>query len=411
MKKLLALLLALVLIVGLAACATPPAQPTPTPATPTPAPTNGDDNGDDNGDEPAELRVIQLGGLAPLTGGFTEFGQGFAAAWQMAIEDINAAGGTTNGFTFEITVEDSRSEPGESANLASRFAENPNIMAILGDFSSGACMAAAPIVDEAGIVMISPTASHPDFAPMSPFTFGIMGLQSGEAPWYARQIVQRYIGAETVAVIHLNTDWGVASFGFFEEEANEIGLEIVEVVSHAEEEMDFTALVARMRAADPDLVVILGQGTVADIINAIRGVGWDVDISALGPGTSAQILELAGANAEGLIVPTPFFFDPLNPELVEWSNRFVAITGFEPTVHPATAYDTMMLIARAVEMIGDGEVTRQAIRDNLAIIDDVVGITGHIRFNPTGDLFREYLIAGVVNGEWVLLEDFGFADR
>jgi len=410
LKKLLALLLVLVLVAGLVACNTTPAEQTPTPtpaATPTP-PANG---GEENGEEPDELRVIQLGGLAPITGGFTEFGQGFDAAWHMAIEDINARGGTSNGYTFEITVVDSRGEPGESAALASRFAEDQNILAILGDFSSGACMAAAPIVDEAGIVLISPTASAPAFAPMSDWTFGIMGLQSGEAPWYARQIVQRYIGAETVAVIHLNTDWGVASFNYFELTAYEIGLEIVEVVDHAEEEMDFSALVSRMRAADPDLVVILGQGTVADIINSIRGVGWDVPISALGPGTSAQIIELAGENAEGLIVPTPFFFDPLNPALVAWADRFESVTGFAPTVHPATAYDTMMLIARAVEMIGDGEVTREAIRDNLAIIDDVVGITGHIRFNPTGDLFREYLIAGVQNGEWVLLEDFGFADR
>ena len=412
-KKALALLVALVLVAGLAACngdAPPPPSDQGTqnqgganPVTPGP--------GGQDGGAAGELTVLQIGVMAPLTGTNSEFGIGFEVAMQMAVDDINARGGTSNGYTFELIVRDTRGEPMESADTAREFADDPNIMAILGDFTSGSSMAAAPIVDEAGIVLLSPTASSPEFAPMSDFTFGIMGLQSGEAPWYAEFIIQRFLGKSTVGVIYVNSDWGISSFTHFEARAEAIGLDIVEAVNYVPDEMDFSALITRLRAADPEVVVILDQGAVPLIINQIRGVGWDVPLSALGPGTSAQLLEQAGENAEGLVVPSPFFFDPENPQLVEWAQRFESRAGFAPTVHPASAYDTVMLIAAAVEAIGDGEVTRQAIRDNLAVIDQEVGITGPIRFNPTGDLYREYLIAGIVNGEWVLLEGFGFADR
>ena len=355
--------------------------------------------------------TLQLGVLAPLTGVNSEFGRGFDVGMRMAVDDINARGGTSNGYTFELTVRDSRGEPMQSADLAREFADDPNIMAILGDFTSGSCMAVAPIVDEAGLILLSPTASSPEFAPMSDYTFGIMGLQSAEAPWFAEYIIQRYLGKSNVGVIYVNSDWGLSSFSHFERRAGEIGLNIVEAVNYVPDEMDFSALITRLRAANPEVVVMLDQGAVPLIINQVRGTGWDVQLAALGPGTSAQILEQAGANAEGLVVPSPFFFDPENPELMEWKSRFEGRAGFSPTIHPACAYDTVMLVAAAVEAIGSGQVTRQAIRDNLANINQEVGLTGLIRFNPTGDLFREYLIAGVSDGEWVLLEGFGYANR
>jgi branched-chain amino acid transport system substrate-binding protein len=330
---------------------------------------------------------------------------------RMAVDDLKARGGTSNGYTFELNVRDSRGEPMQSADAAREFADDPNIMAILGDFTSGSCMAIAPIVDEAGLVLLSPTASSPQYAPMSDYTFGIMGLQSAEAPWCAEFIVQRYLGKSNVGVIYVNSDWGISSFSHFERRAKEIGLNILEAVNYVTDEMDFSALITRLRAVNPEVVVILDQGAVPLIINQIRGAGWDVQIAALGPGTSAQLLEQAGANAEGLVLTSPFFFDPENPKLMEWKSRFEERAGFSPTIHPACAYDTVMLIATAVEAIGSGEVTRQAIRDNLANINQEVGMTGLIRFNPTGDINREYLIAGVVDGQWAVLEGFGYSSR
>ena len=94
----------------------------------------------------AEGGTIKLGVLAPLTGTNAEYGKGFQIAMQMAVDKINADGGV-KGKKFELSVKDSKGDQKESSDLARQFADDDEIMAILGDFTSGCCMANASIVD------------------------------------------------------------------------------------------------------------------------------------------------------------------------------------------------------------------------------------------------------------------------
>jgi len=353
--------------------------------------------------------TIKLGVLAPLTGTNAEYGRGFQVAMQMAVERINAGGGV-NGRMLELVVRDSKGDPRESSDLARQFGDDESIYAILGDFTSGASMANAPIVDAAGIVQISPTASHPDYTSMSPYTFGIMGRQDSEAPFFAQHLIYRHMGVRNVGVMYINSDWGQSAFGHFQTAANSIGLNIPVAVNYVQDERDFSSLITRLRAT-PNLeaIVLMDQGAVPQIINQIRGAGWNIPLTTLGPGTSQQILDLSGANAEGLLLSTPFFFDEDNPELMGWKNEFVSRAGFQPTVHPACAYDTVLLIAEAIRASGNN-VSRSSIRENLQNID-FVGLTGPIRFNPSGDITRQYLISGVEDGRFVVKAGFEFANE
>ncbi len=358
-------------------------------------------------EEATDSSVIKLGVLAPLTGTNAEYGKGFEVGMQMAIDKINASGGV-NGYTLELVVRDSKGDQKESSDLARQFADDSSIYAILGDFTSGCCMANAPIVDAAGLVQLSPTASNPDYAGMSDYTFSIMGRQDGEAPFFAKYIIQKYLGLNKVGVIYINSDWGASSYSNFKAEADRIGLNIVSSVSYVQDEKDFSSLITRLRAADPEVVLILDQGAVPQIINQIRGAGWNVQLATLGPGTSEQLLDLAGRNAEGLVLSTPFFFDEDDADLMAWRSEFVAKAGFEPTIHPVCAYDTVYLIAAAIEASGSNQITRQSIRDNLAKVS-IDGVSGPLKFNPTGDLTREYMICAVENGKYVVKAGFDYA--
>ena len=110
-----------------------------------------------------------------------------------------------------------------------------------------------------------------------------------------------------------------------------------------------------------------------------------------------------------IIVTSPFFFDPDNAELTAWKDRFVELAGFQPTVHPACAYDTIMLIANAVSQI-EGEVTREAICEKLTGME-YNGVTGRIKFNENGDITRDYMICGTKDGAWVVLEGFEYGQE
>ncbi len=170
---------------------------------------------------------IHIALSAPLTGNFAEYGQNFQKAIDLAVEWINAAGGV-KGRPLVIVTGDSKADPKDAAALAQKFTSDSRIVAEIGDFSSTACLAAQPIYDRAGMVQLSPTASHPDFAPGSVWSFGIVGTQAGEGPFMARYAVQT-LGKKRIAVLHINNDWGIVSKDLFVKAAKEMGAEVIAV--------------------------------------------------------------------------------------------------------------------------------------------------------------------------------------
>ena len=351
--------------------------------------------------------TIKLGGLAPLTGSYAEYGKGFQIGWEMALEDIGEGG--ANGHTLEIEVKDSQGDAVVSSTLATDYAEDDDILAILGDFTSGSCKADAEIVDRYGLTLLSPTASASDYAAMSPYCFSIMGRQDGEAPFLATYVLKKYLGVSKVAVVRVDSDWGQSCFDNFKIRADQEGLEVTEE-KYSASENDFSSIITKVKATNPDVLVVMDQGEpVAKIFNAADAAGWEIQHVALGPGTSEQVVGML-TDPANIIVTSPFFFDPNDAELNAWRERFVEKAGFEPTVHPACAYDTMMLIKTAIEKIGDAPVTREAIKDALTGME-MTGVTGRITFGPDGDITRDYMICGTENGKWVVLKGFDFVNE
>lgn len=356
-----------------------------------------------------EADSVKVGVLAPLTGANAEFGKGFEVAMTMAMEEVNAAGGI-NGKTLELVFQDSKGDAKESSDLCRQYVDNEDIVAVLGDFTSTACMADAPIVKEAEMAILSPTASNPAFTEMNDCTFGIIGKQDADSRYYAHYVLQEYAGADNVGIIYIESDWGNAAMSNFVDEAGKIGLNIVEMASFVQDEKDFSSIITKMKAANPDHIAIMDQGATSQIINQIRTSGWDVSLSTNGPGTSQQLIDLCGENCEGLLLTTPFFFDPENEKEMAWRDEFTERAGFAPTVHSVNAYDCALLISEAIRQCGD-DITRENVRDKLAAIDFSGGLTGQIKFDETGSLDRRYIICEIVDGEYVKRAGFDYPEQ
>lgn len=342
---------------------------------------------------------IKVGVLAPLTGGMAEFGKTYEVAMTMALEDINEAGGI-NGRELQLVFEDSKGDQNQSAELASKFADDDEIVAILGDFSSGCAMAAAPICDEEEIVLFSPTASNAGFAVMSDWAFQIAGLASYEGSYAATYEVGKYAGAKNVAVFYMNTDFGVSIVDNFTNAAEEIDMNIVFCEGYADTETDFSALITKAQAANPDHVLIVDQTSISNVINQIRGIGWDVPITMLGPSTSQQVIDLCGENCEGILTTVSVYYAESDPAAYAFAQEFKERAGFGATVMAGFAYDATIILAEAIAACGD-DISRAAIRENLAKTDDTY-LTGPIKFSENGDIVRKYLICEVVDGEYVI---------
>jgi len=322
----------------------------------------------------------------------------------MAVDEINAQGGLL-GKQIEVVVMDSKGDPKEAATIAQKFVQDKGIVAEIGDFTSTCCLAAAPIYERYGMVQLSPTSSHPDFAPSGEYMFGIVGTQDAEGPFNVKYIAQDYLGLKSVAVIYINNDWGHVTKDRFVKAADENGLKVTIEQSFLEGERDYSAILTKIRDTSPEGIYVAAMYNEAALIcRQIKKMGWDVKLLAPSSVFSAKLLELGGDAVEGLVTNTFFALNDPDPRVQAFIAEFRKRAGRDPNLHAACAYDSMMILADAIRRAGTTD--RAAIRDALAETKDFPGITGSITFTEVGDVVRKYKVMVVENGQWAIKRDY-----
>ena len=338
---------------------------------------------------------------APLTGNYAEYGQNWQKAMNLAVGWLNAAGGI-NGRPLELVYNDSKSDPKDAAALAQKYTSDPKFVAEIGDFTSTACMAAQPIYDKAGMVQLSPTASHPKFAPGSIWSFGIIGTQAGEGPFMAGYAVQK-LGKKKIAVLYINNDWGIATKDYFVKPAKEMGADILAIESFFETDKDFTGVLTKLRGYKPELLYIPSMyNEMALIAKQREKLGW-TDVLLSGPGSlySPKLLEIGGTSVNGLYTSAVFFPKDPRPEVQKFVKGYEEKYKSTPNMFAAIAYDGANLLAETIRKAG---TNRKAIRDELAKTKDFVGVTGKIAFTEQRDVVKDYRYLVIKNGEFILYE-------
>jgi branched-chain amino acid transport system substrate-binding protein len=276
-------------------------------------------------------------------------------------------------------------------------------VAQIGDFTSTCSLAAQPIYHKAQMVQLTPTSTHPDFAPGSPYSFSIAGKQTEEGPFMARFAIET-LNKTRIAFMYVNNDWGIAMRNNFVREAERLGAEIIAEEAYFDGTTDFTAILTKFRALEPDLLYLASMYNDGALINKQREkLGW-TDVTVMGAGSlySPKFLELGGEAVEGVYTSCVFFPDDPRPEVQQFVTGFEARYDQTPNVFAAVAYDSMNLLAEAIRRAG---TDRQAIRDALAQIEDFPGVTGKITFSEDGDIVKAYRKMYVKNGEFRLYSE------
>ncbi len=344
----------------------------------------------------AKDEFIYIALTAPITGDYAEYGNNFKKSVEMGMDLINQNGGIL-GKQLKVIVGDSKGDPKESSTLAQKFISDDKIVAEIGDFTSTCCLAAQPIYDQVGMVQLSPTSSHPDFAKGSKYSFGIIGTQAGEGPFMA--LMTNELGFKKVAVLYVNNDWGIVTNKYYSNALKEYGIEVVDREFYFDGERDFTAVLTKLKNSNPDMLFIASMYNDGALINKQREkLGWDVPV--LGPGSlySPKLIELGGEAVEGLY--TTVVFHPKNPkpEIQAFVSEFVKRYETTPNMFAAVAFDAINLLADAIERAGSTD--REAIREAIAATKDFPGVTGKITFTEVGDVMKEYTRVQVKNGEF-----------
>ena len=338
---------------------------------------------------------ILLGVSGPLTGPNAQYGAQWKQGFDLALDEIHAAGGI-NGRKLAYNFEDSQSDPRQSVAIAQKFVSDPRIVMELGDFSSPASMAASPIYQRAGLVQFGFTNSHPDFTKGGDFMWSTSVSQADEQPLLALYAV-RHLGLKKLAVLHQNTDWGRTSRDYFVNAAKGYGADVVITEGYIADDRDFRSTLVRVRDANPDgLILISYYSDGALIARQARQVGLKQTICAASSVYSPKFLELGGEAVEDVHLGTRYFPQDPRPEVRKFIDGFKAkYGGQEPDAFNAYAYDAMNMAAAVLRI---GGTDRRAIRDAFAKVRDVpMVIFGSATFDV-----ESRRIKGAMNAELVI---------
>ncbi|MEA2594708.1 MAG: branched-chain amino acid transport system substrate-binding protein [Thermomicrobiales bacterium] len=342
---------------------------------------------------------VRYGVSGPLSGTAAEYGRIWKKGFDLALEEINGAGGL-QGRLIELKYEDSQADPKQSVPIAQKFVNDSSILAELGDFASPASMAASPIYERGKLVQFGFTNSHPDFTKGGEYMFSPSISQIQDATYLAQLAVER--AGKKQAVLYRNTDWGKISSDIYVKELEARGGEAVLVDNYLETEKDFRTLLAKVRDANPEsLTLIAYYNDGALIVQQAKDVGITVPIVAIGSCYSPQFIELGGDSTEGVLLATSFFPTDPRPEVQTFVTAYKTKYNETPDLFAAGAYDAVKIVAWATEK---GGFTREGIREALDTGVDIPSIIhGPFTFNDERrvDEVKEVAIK-VEGGQFVL---------
>lgn len=345
----------------------------------------------------AAQETVRFGVSAPITGNQAQYGTDIRSGIELAIEQLNQEA-FLPGTTFEMVVEDSKSDPKEAANVAQKFASSGDVLAVVGDFSSTACLAAAPIYQRAGILMMTPTASHPDVTKTGDYIFRTTPIASFEAGVVTDWAVD--LGSKKVGIIGRNDDYGRSYGQVFREQAEAAGMEVVAEEYLNAADKDFKPLIASMRSSAPDTVLLaLFQVEAAQLFQQAREMGfaptWLSGASLFNP----QLIDLAGSAADGLLLVSAFYPASDKPAVKAFVEAYQAKYGSEPSKFAAHSYDSVRLIADAIKQAGSTDGA--AVRDALAATNGFEGVIGTVTVDDAREIEIDLERLEVKDGQFV----------
>jgi len=344
-------------------------------------------------------KTIKVGVAGPHSGDLASYGLPSVKAAELVVKKVNEAGGVL-GRSIELLVEDDVCKPEVAANTATKLVSDGAVV-VLGHVCSGATKAALGIYKDAGIIVMSPSATNPGLT------------QSGDYPNFYRTIasddLQAKIGAEftfgtlgakKVAVLHDKGDYGKGYAEFAKTYLDAMdGVEVVLFEGITPGAVDYSAIVQKIKRSEAEAVVYGGYHPEASkIVTQMRKKKMDTFFVSDDGVKDDTFIKVAGKFAEGVYASGPMDVSglPLNKEAVE---AHKAAYGKDPGAFFQEGYSAALALLNAIEKAGstDYEAIEKALRSEY--VDTPIGA---ISFDEKGDAIGVgFSMYKVVNGVYV----------
>lgn len=339
---------------------------------------------------------IKIGFHAPLTGFAASDGKSASIGAELAVEQVNDAGGI-NGRPLKLITYDDQAKQELSITIANKLIGQDKVVIGVSGSYSAPTRSAATVFQEAKIPYISAYAIHPDITRAGEYCFrtSFLGEVQGRA---GAKLVGDLLGKKRVVMITLQNDFGKSLADGFKEAAGQFGIKIINEYEYSMKDRQFGSLVAKVKSDNPEAVYASGYYfTAGPLVSQLRAAGVTVPLIGQEGYDSQKFIEIAGPAAEGVIITTSLDRDSDVPETKNFIQAFEKKAGFKADMVAASAHTAVMVAAAALKAAGstDPKALRAAISKT-----KIKASTGLISFNSLGEVKKAVQNQVVKNGLW-----------
>jgi len=338
---------------------------------------------------------IKIGFQAPLTGFAATDGKSAKIAAEMAIEEINAAGGEL-GQKLELIPYDDQAKSDQAIFTANKLIGEDGVKLVVNASYSASGRAAAPVFQKAGVLMISAYGVHPDITRAGDLMFRLvhLGPPQGHA---AALFIGKDLHLKKISAITMDNDYGQATMDGFLEDAPKYGIQVVNKYSYSLSDRQFGSIVASVKRDEPDGVYATGYFfTAGPLVAQLRAGGVTAPIIGSQAFDSQKFIEIAGPAAEGTYIVDSFDRGRNDAALQKFFAEFAKRAGYPPENVAAITYSAVMLMADAIKRANSADPPK--VRDALAATKNYPLLTGDlIGFNKLHEVI-EAISVNVVKG-------------
>ena len=346
--------------------------------------------------------VIKIANIVELSGSGASPGTYFRDGIELAVKEINAAGGIL-GKKIVTTTADTQTQPGVAKGLAAKAVDD-GAFAVFGPVYSGSIMVSMAETRRAETPNFTGGEAAAITAQGNPYVFRTAFGQNVSFPKLARYINTK---AKTLAVIYQNNDFGKGGRDTLAKLLAGGTTSIVAEIATDQAQVDFSAAVLKAKQANADaLFVYLTEEESARCLRELRKQGWTKPIIGETVLISQKVIELAGDAANGATGHVGLTVDAPNDGILKFKAKFYQAYKYIPDHNGIKGYMGVYTFKAAVEKAGklDRKAVAQAMKGLVVKAAKEPGVIVDVSFDDKGDLDRESYLVEVKNGRQVVVQ-------
>lgn len=337
--------------------------------------------------------VIKIGAIGPLTGPAATYGQSVKEGALLVEKEVNDKGGI-NGKKVKFVFEDDQADQNASLNAFNKLVDAEKVSAIFGPVTSGATLAVAPKATQAGIPLITPTATEPSITKTGGnFVFRGCYVDSYQGVALG-QYAAKDLNKKTAAVLYnVGSDYSKGIAEAFKAEYEKNGGTVVEYLTYNKDDKDFNAQLTKIKNSNPDVLLLPDYYNVVGLIaKQARDTGINATLLGGDGWESTELYKIGGESVKGALYINHYFQGDESKVVKDFVESYKKEYNKEPDAFAALAYDSAKILVKAFE---DAKSTHSAAVKEALAKTSLESVTGKISFGEDRTAIKGAVIVKV----------------